>query len=321
MKPQIKSTPLSKKIKNWLIFWGVNVFIKLLGNLPHRQSLNLGAWIGRVAWRFGGRIRRRALENLSLVYPEWSFEKRNKVAKCGAIHLGKNALECLYLKKHSRDFPKASHVRFTQGSLDTLCQALSLKRGLIYVTAHMGNWELMAKTVASVASVSVLFKPSYDPRFTQMISTFRERNNVEGISVADIGHLKKAVGVLRQGNILGVLLDQPVVKGVCIPFLGIPTLVSPVVGFFKRLTDAPIVVGYIHRVEPCQHAICIREIPVPKKIKNDQEVTKLVSLHLAHAISQHPTQWIWSLDRWRSTELNILSRTNYEKNAISIPAK
>lgn len=317
----MKNQSSRKRIKNWLIFWVVFFWVKLFSRLSHSTAVIVGAWLGQVAWFFGGSIRRRTLSHLQRVHPHWSPKKRHKVARCCAIQLGKNALECIIMNKKSSPNAPKQMVRFAHGALQTLQTNLSLDRGLIYVTAHLGNWELMAKEVANLAPVTVLYKPSYDQRFTQMIERFREKNKVEGISVAEIGHVKKAINALKERKILGILLDQPVPKGIAIPFLGQTSLVSPLVGFLARVTNAPIVVGYIHRVQACQHAIAIQNIKVPKQINQAQDITLLVLQAIEYAISRHPTQWIWSLENWRSAEFIFLSRTLQKKNALSIEVK
>jgi KDO2-lipid IV(A) lauroyltransferase len=291
-----------KRIKNGLIYGCVAALVRLLGLLPWRLALGVGRALGWLAFRVAGRERRRALENLDHtgLVPR---RRRRAVAREMFVHLGQNAMECVVMRRlRPRLGTRDSPVRFSAGSREMLENVVKRGKGVVFVTAHLGNWELMAAEVACVAPVSVLRKPSYDPRFTKMIDDFRRSNGVAGI---EVGHLRPILAALARGEIVGILLDQPVPSGCQLPFLGQPAWTSTLPGRLHQQTGAEVLAGFVRRISRSCHIVDI----VPISMGNSDDAgSRLLNEVIEDAICQTPNQWLWSLDRWRSTETERLSR-------------
>jgi KDO2-lipid IV(A) lauroyltransferase len=293
--------PRLKRIKNTLIYHCVAALVWMLGCLPWRLALGVGRALGRLAFRVARRERRRALDNLRQAEPVSNASHRMMVREM-FVHLGQNAMECVVMKRLRPLLgTPESPVCFSTGSREALVRALGKGRGVIFITAHLGNWELMAAEIARVAPVAVLRKPSYDPRFTRMIDDFRRQNGVSGI---EVGHLKAVLAALARGEILGILLDQPVPTGCQLSFLGRAAWTSTLPVRLQQKTGAEVVTGFIRRVSPTRHVVDIQLI----SLRNTGEAgIQRLSESIEKAICQTPNQWLWSLDRWRSTETKLLS--------------
>lgn len=236
------------------------------------------------------------MDNLQHVWTCLPHKGRLRLLREMFIHLGRSALECVVLHRLAGRFgTPADPVRFSPGALEALMQAAAPGKGVLYVTAHMGNWELMGAAVARHLPVSVLYKPSYDPRFTRMICRFREAHGVRGIDVSRPGHLKKVLRALRQGSVVGVLLDQPSEAGEMIPFLGRPAPTSTLVTTMARRTGAAVVAGFIVRQGRARHEVSI----VPLGQAGRPPDVRACLKPMERAITRAPAQWIWSLNRWR----------------------
>jgi KDO2-lipid IV(A) lauroyltransferase len=232
-----------------------------------------------------------------------------RLVRSAFVVVGQSALECVVLpRQHDRLLGAGGRVRFAGDSFEVLTAALKEGRGVLYVTAHFGNWELMAAAVARVAPVSVLFKPSYDPRFTRMIVRFRERSRVRGIDVTAPGHVRQVVQSLRRGEVVGILMDQPVQGGIPVPFLGRTALTSPLAGALAGRTGAAVVAGFIRRESPCHHAITIERLPLEEGA-GAVDGASHATLAVEKVVRATPEQWLWSLDRWRSPLPTGLSST------------
>lgn len=305
-----------KKIKNDLLYAMACVLIRVLGWLPHGLALALGAALGQLGYLLARRERRRALANLKRAGIGGTARGRRRLVRRMFSHIGKNALECAVLKQLRPHLgTHRSPVHYAPGARAALEAAVARGQGVLFVTAHIGNWELMAAEVARVAPVSVLVKPSYDPRFTRMIGEFRRANGVQGISVARPGHVRTALAALRRGEILGVLLDQAVPTGCQIPFMGHLAWTSTVVESLQRATDAAVVWGFVHRGAARRHLLSISLLSEEKN-QIGHALTHLLTAQVEAAVRAHPSEWMWSLDRWRSTESILLS----SPNASNIPA-
>jgi KDO2-lipid IV(A) lauroyltransferase len=300
-----------RPLKNSLIYYLVRCAIGLLQLLPLGVALTLGRAIGRVAGALDGPERRRALSNLTQVLPHLPGSARRKLAREMFVHLGESAVECVLMRRlRGRLGTERSPVRFSPGALEALLGAAAEGRGVLFVTAHLGNWELMAAAVARHAPVSVLSKPSYDPRFTRLVDAFRHASGVQGIDVTRPGHLGQAISVLRRGEVLGVLIDQPPPRGEPISFLGQRAWTSTVVPTLARRTGAAVVVGFARRESPCQHAIFVQRVTLSREAGDVGSVLRAISEPLEKAILGTPGQWTWSLDRWRSAGLRRMSSAN-----------
>jgi KDO2-lipid IV(A) lauroyltransferase len=202
--------------------------------------------------------------------------------------------------------------RLTESNIDDLVrikdghhldEAMALGRGVVVVTGHIGNWELLAAGYALRGyPVSAVARQVYDPRLDRMINDLRKNARVRGIS-RDTG-LREMIGVLRRGELLGVLMDQDTkVRGAFVPFFGrlAHTPVGPVMLAMK--TGAPVVPMAIHRQPDDTHVITVMP-PVKMRYTEDREDDLRINTWrctrvLEDFIRQQPAQWVWMHDRWK----------------------
>lgn len=286
-----------KRLKNTLIFYAVVIIIWPLRLLPHRAALCLGAALGWLtSWLPLPEVR-RADRNLADVLPELNAKARLRLRRAALTNMGQTALEWL-----SGPDPAGPKVTFTPGSLERLEQVHGQGKGLLFITGHLGNWELMGAAVAArlPGQVSVLFKPSYDPRFTRLMTWARARSGVNGIDVSRPSHLAVVLRTLRAGGLIGLLQDQPVDSGPWIPFLDRPAPSSTLAGQLALRHGIPVLLGHIARGPGGRHTISIQEVPGVCGSNTPEEATLRIHQSLDRAIRARPDNWIWTLDRWRT---------------------
>jgi len=309
-----------KHLKNWLIYYTVAPLIWLLGRLPLFMVLPLGPALGRLAWLAAGRERRRAQRNLELALPEIAPASRRRMARQVFENLGRGAVECLAMDRLRPLLggPR-SPVEFAPGSLEVLREALQEGRGVIFATAHLGNWELLGAEVARHARLSVLFKPSYDPRFTRLMSAFRSRCGIRGVDVTHAAHVTSVLRALRAGEVVGILVDQPS-PGERVPFFGREAPTSTLAPTLAARTGAAVLVGFIRRQGRRRHFITISR--QGSRPEDATLATGEITAQVERAIRDAPTQWVWSLDRWRDSEDRRpgTHQCQCQKSANCIPA-
>ncbi|MCC6750901.1 MAG: hypothetical protein IT371_24805 [Deltaproteobacteria bacterium] len=287
---------LRQRVKNALLYALARGLIAALRTLPVPLVLALGPPLGRLAHLLAVPERRRARRNLEAAWPWLSAGLRRRLVRRMFVGLGRSAAECLALPRlASRLGTSRSPCRLTPEAEGVLLESLAQGRGVILVTAHYGNWELMAAALARLAPLAVLARPSYDPRFTRLIDAERRRHGVRSLWIDGPAHLRGAVRTLRAGQVLGVLLDQPVDAGERLPFLGRPALTSSIVGWLARLTGSPVVVGTVSAADR-RGTITLESLPSCAP----EELTRACLATLERAIARDPAAWLWSLDRWRA---------------------
>jgi KDO2-lipid IV(A) lauroyltransferase len=294
-----------RRIKNLVLYGIARALLGLLQLLPTRAALALGRALGRLGYRVARRERERALRNLIAAGPPALDEAaRAAILRRMFAHVGESIAEYAQLRRLLRS-PEL--VRFEPGSREVMEAAVAEGRGVLFVTGHLGNFELMAAALARLAPrAGVLFKPSYDPRFTRLLSDFRVANGMDGIDVTRPGHLVEATRLLRQGGALGLLIDQPPPAGeadrhVTTPFLGKPALTSRLAPVLARRTGAAVVVGCARRTGTCQHEVRLDRLQDPTDWRALEPALAALAAPLEAAILRCPEQWLWSLDRWRGT--------------------
>lgn len=293
-----------RRLKNHLLYGLARLLLWLLAALPTRLALGLGRGLGRAGYWVAAPERRRAQRNLQAVMPGLDARARRRLLETAFGNLGESVAECAQL---SRLRPRlAGLMSLEPGAREVLEAARAEGNGLVVVTGHFGNWELMAAALARLVPAAVLFKPSYDSRFTRLLCELRRASGIRSLDVTRAGHLREAIGLLRQGSALGLLIDQPPPPGAAselVTFLGRPALATRLVPVLVRRTGAAVVFAIAQRTGTCQHRLRVMRLEDPSHWRDPGTALRTVAGPLEAAILGAPEQWTWSLDRWRGASL------------------
>jgi KDO2-lipid IV(A) lauroyltransferase len=231
-----------------------------------------------------------------------SLEVAREVVAKSYINLGRSVVEFLNLAKIGKRIDEIVSVH----DIENLNDALACGRGVILLTAHLGNWELAAAYLGiKDYPMRAIGAEQRDARITKLISDIRASCGVETIGKGF--DLRGAIRCLQEGNILGVLLDQDAKdKGIITPFLGQPasTPYGPVKLAMKM--RSPIVPLFIVRRKDNIHHDLYFLPSLEERVKDFydrpiEENVRLCNDILSDWISRHPEQWLWLYPRWAST--------------------
>jgi KDO2-lipid IV(A) lauroyltransferase len=214
------------------------------------------------------------------------------------MHLGKALMETLAIKP--RDLEGIVSFR----GLENLQTALAAGKGVVYVTGHIGNWEIMAATVGRRHPLSVIAAPLDPEPLNALIVDLRDGLGIRTIVRSRPGAAREMIRVFRENRILGILIDQDMdVDGVFVEFLGRPAWTPTAAAQMAMKFGAPVVFGYIHRESAYRHTVTIEGPLELSRTGNDEEDlrsnTALFSRKIEEAILLHPEQWVWMHRRWR----------------------
>lgn len=291
-----------KWIKNTLIYLALRLLLGLVRRLRWERSRRFGCWLGRRAWRLARSERHVCLEQLAWAFPEMDEQQRQRLSLRVFEHLGRAAAEVANVRRA----PELSEwVEVGPESRRVLDEALARGRGVVFITAHCGNWELMARSLARLGyPINTIGRASYDPRLTRLIDDFRKQGGVHTLwrGEPDLGH--RLVEVLRRGEVMGFLIDQDTrVPGEFVPFFGklAHTPSAPV--SLARKSGAVVVVGFNHRRQPDGYSVVMYPFQLsraddPRQALLD-DLTALNHLIERH-ISAHPEEWVWMHRRYKT---------------------
>jgi KDO2-lipid IV(A) lauroyltransferase len=281
----------------------VRAVIGLLGLLPLTWASALGAAVGSVAAVLARGERRKALAGLARAFPEKPEAERLALMRACFRHLGRMALELVCVRQ--LDARIDDWVEWPAESRQAFDDALARKKGVVFVTGHVGNWELLARRAGLAGyPVFTIAREASDPRTTALIERFRGSGGVrpiwrgKGASAA-----KEMLRALKAGAFLGLLIDQDTkVQSVWVPFFGHPAKTPRAAADLALRTGAAVLTGFCHRVAPHRYRIVMREVSPPE---GDGEalvtaLTAKLTQGIEAAIREHPEQWVWMHERWKS---------------------
>ena len=295
-----------KRLKNWLIYRFILILISFLNLLPRRLSLSIGRSLGKLAYLILPESRSTTLQNLKIAFPNLGTGSIKKISLKVFECLGRNAVDAIRLPKMSwEEIQKITKVE----GIEHLEKAYSQGRGVMGVTGHIGNFELLAAYVSLQGyKLSAIGRELYDPRLDELLIKNRQKMGVQNIySTAGV---REVIKVLNSGRMIGVLIDQDTsrVKGIYVDFFGrkARTPVGPAILALKL--GVPIVPMAIVQTREGNYKIFVREEVKPLAGKTKEEnicyLTQKCTEFLEQVIREYPDQWVWMHKRWLRTPDN-----------------
>ena len=272
------------------------------------SALRNGERLGRLAYRVAGRQRRRSLANLYLAYgDEMTFTQRDALTRRVFQHFGRAVIA--FLRAPAQSIADLSQLVSCEG-WETVKAALERGKGVILVTGHLGNWELLGRWLATVQNVplTVVAREPENPAFASYIRSMREN---AGFTVLSKGESARGLlRALRKGEAILMLADQNS-GDVFTPFFGIPT--GTVAGPASLAMHSGAALVPIYCVEMPDHTFHISCFPPVEITKTTDtvgdaadkqvevlRVTAELNRTLESVVRQYPEQWLWLHNRWKS---------------------
>jgi len=282
----------------WFLLSG---FGKLMNFLPQRASVKLGEIIGILVWFFS-RARVDRAEARCVRVLQVGVTRARSIVLESYRNLGRGLAEVLRLPSTGDRVLEYVEVH----GEENLKEVFEKGKGVIGLTAHFGNWEYSA-AVLSVKGypLNAIGADQRDPRITDLIVSLRAACGVKTISKGF--DLKGAIRCLREGEILGVLLDQDFGdNGIVVPFMGVPasTPFGPV-KMAHRIGSAVVPMFIVRRPDGIHHDLYILPAlgdaggePFGKDVEASLTLCNDV---LSEWIIRYPGHWMWLYPRWVST--------------------
>lgn len=271
-----------------------------LGALSWRQAIGVGAGLGDAVGALGLRAR-VARENLARAFPERSADQRRELLKLHYRELGRVAGEYPHMPAIVRS--AEGEVVLPVRGLEHLEAAAALGRGVILMTGHFGNFELLGAWLTRWNPVDFVVKPLSNPGAEAWLSQQRERSGVGSISTG--GGVKRVFQALRQKRWVAMLADQDARRhGVFVPYFGIPSSTPEGPARIALASGAPIIFGWVVRQPDGRHLLTIEPPLLPQGDARDEAaVVALTAQHTAlleAAVRRAPQAWFWLHRRWKT---------------------
>jgi len=281
----------------YLFVLALSKFIRVL---PLHVARGLGDFLGDILFRVI-RIRRE----VTLVQLQEAFPNKTprELLKCGRAcyrNIVNMAVELIRLG--DADLHEMSGFFQVKG-LRLLDEALKAGRGLVMVTFHFGNWELVGAYISRLGyPLNVVVQRIHNPFIDRMISEMRLGAGMKTIPRSSA--LKESLRALDNNNIVIFLADQDAHdSGVFVPFFhqSASTPRGPAVIALRR--DVPAVMTFVVRREDGIFEINFEPILYEREgdLETDVEgFTRTFTSRLEEYVRKHPDQWLWLHKRWKT---------------------
>lgn len=275
-------------------------FVRLL---PRQWALTFGKVVGRIAFAVVPRYRKRTLEHLQFAFGD--IKNPGEIRRIGRQvfeNLSQTAVDVILFPTLSRD-RLASWVHGGDG-YHRVDQLLQGGKGVIMITAHMGNWELLAGCFRVMGySGSVVGRRIYYGRYDSIIVNLRRSLRVE--TIYRDSSPRKLLEVLKRNEILGLVTDQDVdnIDGIFIDFFSRRAYTTTAPAKLAFATGAPILPAFVIRRGTLYEMILEEPIYPNLLADKEQEVRRLTeawSRVFENQIRRFPEQWVWMHNRWKT---------------------
>jgi KDO2-lipid IV(A) lauroyltransferase len=266
--------------------------MRTVGVIPISLRSALGGAIGNLVGRLPLREARIATLQLRAFLPEASS---STIVPKVFENVGRSMMESLNLQPFLR--PPFRNVVCPQW--DTIHEWSKDERPIIALTAHTGNWDLLAAyTIARGIPLSTVGREARNPNVQVALRSMREAYGINTIWRSDKSGIKRIIGCFKERRVMAALIDQDTrVDSVFVPFFNTPAKTpSALIDLGKRF-NARFVSAFIIRTGGTRFEIHTAELDGSK---GTEEILKEYHHNLEHLIRKHPDQWVWIHKRWRS---------------------
>ncbi|MDR1418102.1 MAG: lysophospholipid acyltransferase family protein [Endomicrobium sp.] len=292
------------KIKRRFYYYGAFVFSKVVLFIPYKFSVGfLSKFFGILAYIVAIDGKNIAKKNIKHCFPQKTdIEIRKMIIKI-FTNEAKNFFELAYFPKMDSKFLRDIS---TVENVDIIRTSLAKGRGILFLSAHTGNWEIGAASIASLGiSLNVVAKKIYIDKLNDMLVKYRTIKNVKVIlrDRSDTGI--KLLRALKKGESIALLIDQDTnVPGVFVDFFGQKAWTPSGLAVMALKSKADILLVLDQRLDRYRHKTVIKG-PLTIESSGDfntdvKNLTQKASSMLEEHIKQYPSQWVWFHDRWKT---------------------
>ena len=274
-------------------------FLRLFALLPWRAVQGLGNAIGWLMWKLPNRSREVARINLDKCFPELTNAERERLLRESLQQIGKTFTEsaCAWIWPADKTLHLVKQVE----GLEVLEQALASGKGVVGITSHLGNWEVLNHFYCAQCKPIIFYRP---PKL-KAVDDLLQRQRVQlGNKVAPSTRegIISVIKEVRKGGAVGIPADPEPSEGagVFVPFLGTQALTSKFVP--GMLTGGKAVGVFLHalRLEDGSGYKVILEAAPPAMYDEDVEVAvAAMSGVIERYVRTWPSQYMWTMKRFK----------------------
>ncbi len=273
-----------------------------LGVLPRPLARFTAILLARLFYVFHVRLRRVGMRNLQLAFPQMTRRERRRILLRLFDGLGRQLAEVCLFPRYTRE--NAARIAIYDG-FENFEQAHIRAKGVIFLTAHLGGWEIGSFVHAlNGHPLKILVRPLDNPYLDRMVEQYRGMHGNTSIPKND---LRGVMAALRAGETVGILMDQNMTppQGVFVDFFGHAACTTSMVARLAMRTGAAVVPGFTIW-DRALGKYRIHFDPAIDLIRSGNEEadavanTAVFNKVIESYARKYPEQWLWVHRRWKT---------------------
>jgi KDO2-lipid IV(A) lauroyltransferase len=278
-------------------------FIKILGLMPRPVSRAFAIGLAQVVYLLHFRLRHVGMHNLAMVFPEKSVSERGRILRGVFTSLGRQLAELCQFPKYT---PENIDEVVVYDGLENYERAYARGKGVLFLTAHFGGWELSAFAHSLHNHwLHIVMRPMDNPYLDRLLQRYRTMHGNKTVAKDDF--VRGLLAAMKAGETVGILMDTNMTppQGIFVDFFGLPACTASGLARIALRTDAAVVPGFTIW-DPAQGKYRLRFDPALELIRtghleaditaNTQRFTQVIEDY----VRNYPDQWLWVHRRWKT---------------------
>jgi KDO2-lipid IV(A) lauroyltransferase len=274
-------------------------FLRLFALLPWRAVQAVGAAIGWLMWKLPNRSREVTRINLAGCFAHLPADQRERLVGESLRDIGKTLTEsaCAWIWPANKTLGLIKQVE----GMHVLQDALTSGKGVVLISSHLGNWEVLLQYVCSLCQPIILYRPIKLKAVDELLVKQRVQlgNSLAPSTKEGILSLIKQV---RKGGVAGIAADpEPSLSsGVFVPFFGVPALTSKFVPSLVKDRKAEAVFMHALRLDDGSgYRVVIEAAPEALYGEDIEAAVAALNQGIEKQVRQAPSQYMWNMKRFK----------------------
>ena len=271
--------------------------------LPRPVARAIAITLGLTVYAVHARLRHVGLRNLALAFPEMSPRERRRLLRGEFISLGRQLAEVCLFPRYTRE--NVSRVVVYDG-FENFERAYARGKGVLFLTGHLGAWELSAFAHSLQGHpLSIVMRSLDNPYIDALIQRYRTMYGNRTVDKDDF--VRGLLSAMRAGETVGILMDTNMTppQGLFVPFFGIEACTASGLARVALKTGAAVLPGFL-LWEESERQYVLRfgpELELADSGNSEADAasnTALFTAVIEETIREYPSQWLWMHRRWKT---------------------
>ena len=285
-----------KIIKYFFEFIFIGILLLIFKILGYRSASNFGAFVGGLIGPIF-RSKKNISSNIKKAFPEIEEKKINLIIKNMWTNYGRILADYMSIKNFRES--KLNQYLEVEGN-EIFEEIKNNNEQVVFISGHFNNFELMAMEIEkSGINVAAIYRPLNNIFLNKIMEKIRKKYICKYQIKKGISGAREVIQLYKKGFSIALMIDQRVSEGIKLNFFGQPASTTTIPAQLAKKFKCRVVPIYIERIDKFKYKLKINR---PIKFEENQSIENISDIlneELEKMILKHPSQWIWSHNRWK----------------------